>query len=622
MDDAQLRSFCRDTAQAHCERADELLSSTEGWVNNGILQGIQTERLDVPDLPPIFRGSIDIPCGDGGVTFEAAFDYMQHNLERRKEIDPMAEDMLVLSHYEGDAVIAYQSFKGMLSFPGRDFVTVAFHKSKSPTHVIMATGGIDCLAPALLNTFTQDNEDGGSDSDSTRAIDVASLTAHIESLLASKDEGDTAGLMERVATRHRGHIYIAAYAIQVLDDQPRPTLRMSAVSQTDLGGNLSQMIQRMVTTNHITTLPKIAKVLRQQAEREREDDESDYESDEEVDAGAGRDENENNKGDEAPTPTTLSTRENGETPSVESGTEGEGSPSAGKEAPPASHTTPAKGPASCNMAADSADESLTLQPGQEAAAQALKEEIDCVVARVAALMDSKSDEVRWRTAGSPSGVQTVQLESCSRPDAAASSTVLDGSADVSCLPLFKGSMDFGSVKGGDIAAFLRAPDFKKHYDQQFLAGEVLFDFSVANGRVTYQAFKGMMGRPGREFIVMGGRRQVSPTRLVLAAKSLLMPAPDEQPTTGTLQPLVELVRGVELPPPPPNTELIRGHTELSAYVIDDTGNGRTTVTMLSQAYFGHDLKNTPFIARQLAISQVGHLAKIKKYLIHALTGTE
>uniref|UniRef100_A0A0G4FAN2 START domain-containing protein n=1 Tax=Chromera velia CCMP2878 TaxID=1169474 RepID=A0A0G4FAN2_9ALVE len=118
----QLRALAENNGKGAVQKLMKLATETEGWIPNGTHKGVACEMKNVgEDNMFVCRGTVNF-----GSKFNA-FDFLDYirNWDSIQQYDPMFSEGRILCEFDWATAVTYMSFKGMLLFDGRDFVTSA-----------------------------------------------------------------------------------------------------------------------------------------------------------------------------------------------------------------------------------------------------------------------------------------------------------------------------------------------------------------------------------------------------------------------------------------------------------------------------------------------------------------
>ncbi|CBZ51821.1 conserved hypothetical protein [Neospora caninum Liverpool] len=224
-----LRSRLEKEALDAVERATQIFDDTDGWSPYGCTDGVQIyqKKLD-KSLPVVLKGEYTFVTAEEAatltntITIDDIFQFLR-NTENRGIYDGMFRDGTILRRHNA-SVLSYQVFNGMMGLPGREFI---------------------------INGFDRHFESGN-------RIIIAGATPSEEALDA--DTLCKLGIPRKSSGLIRAHCYIVGYDIT---KNPDGSVKVAAISQPELGGMIPQMIQKMVVTNHVVTLSKIQRWIKE-----------------------------------------------------------------------------------------------------------------------------------------------------------------------------------------------------------------------------------------------------------------------------------------------------------------------------------------------------------------------
>ncbi|KYF40006.1 hypothetical protein TGARI_239510 [Toxoplasma gondii ARI] len=224
-----LRSRLEKEARDAVDRATQIFDDTDGWSTYGCTDGVQIyQKKQDKNLPVVLKGEYTFVTAEEAatmtdpITIDDIFQFLR-NTENRGVYDTMFRDGAILRRHNA-SVLSYQVFNGMMGLPGREFI---------------------------INGFDRHFESGD-------RIIIAGATPSEEALDA--DTMSKMGIPRKSNGLVRAHCYIVGYDIT---KNPDGSIKVAAISQPDLGGMIPQMIQKMVVTNHVVTLSKIQRWIKE-----------------------------------------------------------------------------------------------------------------------------------------------------------------------------------------------------------------------------------------------------------------------------------------------------------------------------------------------------------------------
>ncbi|KEP61598.1 UNVERIFIED_CONTAM: hypothetical protein HHA_239510 [Hammondia hammondi] len=224
-----LRSRLEKEARDAVELATQIFDDTDGWSTYGCTDGVQIyQKKQNKNLPVVLKGEYTFVTAEESatmtdpITIDDIFQFLR-NTENRGVYDTMFRDGAILRRHNA-SVLSYQVFNGMMGLPGREFIINGFDRHFESGDRIIIAGATP----------------------SEEALDVDTLSKM--------------GIPRKSNGLVRAHCYIVGYDIT---KKPDGSIKVAAISQPDLGGMIPQMIQKMVVTNHVVTLSKIQRWIKE-----------------------------------------------------------------------------------------------------------------------------------------------------------------------------------------------------------------------------------------------------------------------------------------------------------------------------------------------------------------------